>query len=644
MATIYRWLWTLLPGNPIVARIVQGGSRRPRHQWVRTGYLGGLIGVVLIVLLTGDGIQKEQISLNELAKAGTHVFAMISYGQVILVCLLSPLFMAGAIGQEQAGKTYDILLTTPLSNLQIVLGSLAGRLFFVLALLASGLPLFSVLLIFGGVPTGAVFVSFVVAALTTLTVGSVAVTLSVLRTGGRKAVFIFVIVIGAYLVCSYCVDYYLLRQTGAARIRSTHSTTWLTPLHPLLVLESSMSSENYRPPSQEILGSYPWWARVYMGRPFETFALLTTGVSAALILFSAVVLRRVGQGPGQTAVIRWAWLRRQLRLDNRSRGQEKCRPARQVWANPIAWQEASTRGNRFGVILARWSFTATGLISAGVALLLYHFQQLPAVAGGSTGGQMSPSEVFLLILLSLLLVELAVIVLVAVYMSAGCVSREREDGTLDLILTTPITPRQYIWGKLRGLVSFLAVLGAVPVLTMTMVSVYSLVGMFLGWETATVTRNTVAYTGSMITRDAPLLSIEAPLLLTLMLVPFLALSVMVGMSWSLKSKGVLGAVVPAVGIIGCLVMVTGFCGLNAVESLPWVGPILNGFSPVTNLIILIDPWSHVLDYTEDPVQGRLSVAMANIVVGAFYSLVVYSMQVGIVKSFDHTVRRLSGNG
>ena len=36
-------------------------------------------------------------------------------------------------------------------------------------------------------------------------------------------------------------------------------------------------------------------------------------------------------------------------------------------------------------------------------------------------------------------------------------------GTLDLLLTTPITPNKYIWGKVRGLVSFLVLLVAVPV-------------------------------------------------------------------------------------------------------------------------------------------------------------------------------------
>ena len=57
-------------------------------------------------------------------------------------------------------------------------------------------------------------------------------------------------------------------------------------------------------------------------------------------------------------------------------------------------------------------------------------------------------------LLGASVVELAVILLIVTNAAASTVTREKEDGTLDLLLSTPITSRYYIWGKLRGLVSF----------------------------------------------------------------------------------------------------------------------------------------------------------------------------------------------
>ena len=66
-------------------------------------------------------------------------------------------------------------------------------------------------------------------------------------------------------------------------------------------------------------------------------------------------------------------------------------------------------------------------------------------------------------LLGATIVEFAVILLIVTNAAASTVTREKEDGTLDLLLSTPITSRYYIWGKLRGLVSFVLPLVAVPV-------------------------------------------------------------------------------------------------------------------------------------------------------------------------------------
>src|SRR5262249_3204276 len=66
-------------------------------------------------------------------------------------------------------------------------------------------------------------------------------------------------------------------------------------------------------------------------------------------------------------------------------------------------------------------------------------------------------------LLGAVIVEFGVILLIVTNAAASTVTREKEDGTLDLLLTTPITSRYYIWGKLRGLVSYVLPLVAVPV-------------------------------------------------------------------------------------------------------------------------------------------------------------------------------------
>jgi ABC-type transport system involved in multi-copper enzyme maturation permease subunit len=629
MQLIYQWLWRLAPGNPMVVRIVQGGSRRPRHLWVRMGYLAALIALVLIMLLSGGGLGSD-ISLNDLAKAGAAVFGVVSYGQVILVCLLAPLFMATAIAAEQSGKTYNILLTTPLTNLQIVLGTLLGRLFFVLALLLSGLPLFAVLLIFGGVPIRSIFLAFAVAGLTALMVGAVAVTLSVLRAGGRKAVFVFVVGIVAYLILAAAVDVMLLRQGG--------QSTWLTPLHPLLVLETSTNSQ-YRPPADQTLMHLPALWRWYRAHPFSAFAALTGLASGVLVVFCSLVLRRVGQG--ELAAV--TWLKKKLRLG----AGERRRKPRSVWSNPIAWREANTRGKLATAILARWGFLVVALIVAVAVVMLYHHGLLPQRANPNTGQPLvTQDSVFRGALVTLMLVELTVIALVAIYMAAGCVSREREDGTLDLILTTPVTPKRYIWGKLRGLVSYLTLMGAAPVLTLAIVAGYVVIGQWRQWPqamTSVMILNSQGSGGSgPMTATVPMLLWEAPVLLAIVLGPFVALCVAVGMNWSLKAKGVLGAVTPAVGVIAALTLFTAFCGVQAAANIPLVGPVLNALSPATNIFMILDPWETVYGFGAGHLGGRINLFIAALLAAGVYGLVVYAMIGGMVKGFDHTVRKLTG--
>src|SRR5205085_1031625 len=87
-------------------------------------------------------------------------------------------------------------------------------------------------------------------------------------------------------------------------------------------------------------------------------------------------------------------------------------------------------------------------------------------------------------LLGMVMVEVAVILLIVTNAAASTVTREKEDGSLDLLLATPITSRYYIWGKLRGLVSFVLPLVAVPVASVFIFVVYDIMRRLSNWDDA----------------------------------------------------------------------------------------------------------------------------------------------------------------
>ncbi len=616
MPAFLNWLLRLLPTNPICMRLVQGGSCRLRHLYIRSGYLAVMIVVLLFVLLSSVGAGR--LSMRELAGAGAQMFEIVSYLQVGLICLLTPVFMAGAIAQEANPRTWDILLTTPLNNLQIVLGNLFGRLFFVLALLFSSLPLFVMTQYFGGVPGESIFASYAIAGTSALIVAAVAVTLSVTRTAGRRAVFLFYVSVVMYLTITWAGDLQLRRPVAIGA--TEEHTTILTPLNPFLVLKVLLASNQYK--AWDFTGENAGWLRqLWFGRPITSFCWLCAATSVVLSLFSTVQLRLIGAKTGAVP-----WYRRMLGM--RPAGATE-RPARPVGHNPISWRESVARGKTPAAIIGRWGFVAVGIVIALVVLTLYH-----------TG--MLTHATLRLTIASVLCAEIVIITLVALNMSATAVSREREDGTLDIILTTPIQPGPYIRGKHRGLFQFLMPMILVPTVTLGLAAVYVALGGF-GRTNGTVLLNVQLSQMAGTIDRLPVLLPEGAIALPLMLGPFIAFCVMVGLQWSIKSKGTIGSVIAAVAVVLAVVGVLSLCGVPAGKKLSVLGAMLSTFSPINLLFVVVYPAETIPSALESSVTGaRTSILVGAAVSAVAYAAISYGMHTTMKRTFMMTVRRLAG--
>ncbi|GAB4544103.1 MAG: hypothetical protein Tsb0013_00930 [Phycisphaerales bacterium] len=601
MPAALRWLLNLGPTNPIVVRLVQGGSRRVRHMYVRAAYLAVLIVVLLARLL----LAQDAPNLRDLAAASASAFELVAYLQVGLICVIAPVFMAGAIAQEANPRTWDILLTTPMNALQIVLGQTLGRLVFVLALLVCSLPLFAVTQYFGGVPSSSVFLSYVVAASAALVVGVVAVFLSVNRLAGRRAVFLFYVSVVTYLAVTFVIDAVIRQRTGEPGV------TLMTPVNPFLALRALVNPSGYPTPDAVELMAMSGLGRLWFGSPVLAWVLVTLGLSLVLTALSTFRVRAIGS--------------RVMGHRRRTRGD---RTARTVGTNPIAWREATSRAGTPAKMAVRWGFIALGVLFGIGVVAFFH------------GSDMTPSD-FRLIMQATILTELAVITLVAINSAATAISREREDGTLDLLLTTPITPKDYLGGKLRGLVLFLVPLIAVPTVTLLLASGYVMADGFGRQGGVTIP----AQIGAARV-DVPALLPEAGVVFPFVALPFIAFCVMIGLQWSLKSKGTLGAVVATVGVVGMVGAVVGGCGWQAAQEIPLLGPALAAMNPVASLHALIDPVA-AFRGPLDQGSSTLTGARTALAVGAgagvvLYGAVIIALRASMVRTFDMTTRKLAG--
>jgi ABC-type transport system involved in multi-copper enzyme maturation permease subunit len=617
MPPLLRWLLRLGPQNPVAVRIVQNASRRNKHLYIRSAYLA-----LLILVLLWSLVVRGAADYRELAAVGSASFTLIAYLQIILICLLAPVFMAGAIAQEASPRTWEILLTTPLTAAEIVLGNLFGRLFFILALLLAGLPLFALTQYFGGVPGRTILASYAVAASAALLVGAVAIALSVSRLVGKRAVFAFYVAVVTYLAVTAAVDY-MIRAGGGGAGQAGQGVTPMTALNPFLALSALLNPSTY--PAAEP-GTHGWPLSWMLEAPVRTWVIGSSGFSVLLMIVSAATVRAGGlagaiRGDGAGS----GWLRRALGLSPLTG--ERHRAPRHVWHNPIAWREAAARNATPGRIFARWSFIVLGAAWGVTLLVLFH------------DGTFAVPD-FRFALGATVFTELAVTTLVAVNMAGSAVTREREDGTLDLLLTTPITPEAYLQGKLRGLIAYLLPMLAVPVGTLALAAIYVGTG-GLGRSAGLSTSTTVG----AITFTVPAVLPESVVLAPLVTVPFLAFVVMLGLQWSLRSRGMLSAIATTFGIVGVITGTLGLCGWHAGTDLQFVGPALAAFSPATALRAMVSPDIALTEtLIEDPtgVSARVAFALGCVISALAHAAAVYGIRANMVRTFDMTVRRLAG--
>src|SRR5438552_1074273 len=376
------YLWRLLPANPILLRVVESGGKRKRDLFIRCGYLGLLITLVIFSLITSSN-QISGMSLSALASGSGRIFQSMSYLQLGLVALLAPIFTAGAITQEKDSQTYDILLSTPLTNGQIVLGSLLSRLFFVVALLISGIPVFSITQIFGGVAIASIVKSFGIAAATAFVTGALAMAIAVFKVGTRRTIFSFYLFVVIYLVGVFLLDRLAYFKVPVIDIGTGNvvrgTTSWFTGLHPFLALQTIFKSRDYMPPAYLELPPElrRWPLGWYLSNPANFFTTFMFALSFVLVTPSIVVLRRLAQ----STVSLKTWVLQKLNIVKGDR----TRKPRYVWSNPIAWREAKTKASAARASMLRYGFMGAGVVGALALVFLYSSVNEPAkyVSGDS---------------------------------------------------------------------------------------------------------------------------------------------------------------------------------------------------------------------------------------------------------------------
>jgi ABC-type transport system involved in multi-copper enzyme maturation permease subunit len=421
----------MLPGPVFTVEMVTTARRR-RYYALRLLY-----GAILLLIVWqsyvatlwsyGPNATSGDYSVHQMSAFARAVFVAFTTTQAIAIGVLTPALVAGVIADEKQRKTLHYLLASTLTGGEIVLGKLLARLLHLGVFLAIGLPVISLLTLFGGIDPRDILLAY----------------------AGTGAAMFFLAALS------------ILVSTYARRVRDAILAAFLLELMWLVV------------PPLITLGLSSWWPALYGWiRPVGEWIFAVNpytlvdvpwlrGTSTWLERFWWMVGLQVAYGAGLVA---WAvWRLRPVFRNQDVRRRWAVHLARWRWRllprpacgdDPMVWKERHV--SRLG--------GATRLLVALVTLVLFSvggycirylgweaFTELYAYGYGAVGWQqagarrrfhefLQAATGFLYVLMMLGLAST----------SASGISSEREEDTWISLLATPLDGAEILRGKMVG--------------------------------------------------------------------------------------------------------------------------------------------------------------------------------------------------
>lgn len=367
----------------------------------------------LLILLLGTGlsvvwfqeVRSYSLTLSDSARVGEFFFYALVGTQLSLLLIAAPAATAGAVCHDRASGALVQLLTTDLSNSEIVLGKLAARLLPILGLLLVSVPVLFGALLLGGIDPDALLGALLVELGVAVLGSSFALMLSVWTKKPQEVLLV------VYLVWILAVAGALLARFGPL------------PTRPFALL-----LEDVNPYTMAFL---PYLRRGSAALPYQTYFF--AGCMALSVIVTLIAIFRM------RAVTLQQWNRpeKSVRVGQRSRLALKgFWSGPRLDSNPVLWREwHRRRPSRW--VRAVWIVYAVLTVGSSVTAVW----------------SSAPGDRFIAWVSG---VQVAIGLLLLIVTTTTSLSEERMRGSLDVLLATPLSTRQIVQGK--WLASFRTVL------------------------------------------------------------------------------------------------------------------------------------------------------------------------------------------
>ncbi len=439
--------------GPIFSRELVTAPRRVQHFVYRGVYGLALFVLMYTAFLVFYGTQTS-FTVGDMAKFGSILFLILAPLQLALLTFLAALRAASAVALEKDKKTILLLLMTRLTNHELVLGKLLASLLDVLVMLATALPIFMLLTLFGGVSPLQVVRVFLVTLATILAAGSLGSTVALARDKTFQSLamtaLVLVIWIGGFEAVAFLSDD---RQVGGVPIAQVAAAASpvraiLTAAHPFRDARGLFAADTCF-----ILVALALTAvlnavailRLRVWNPGREVMQKTEEESGSIFGVEAENPRTEepkNQGDSAERPIGSSVLSaeaaRATHVDARVRAVGK--ESRQVWDNPVLWREMCT-----------WAYGRKVLVIKAVYVLLFAMAAAAVIWSIRSGAAYARASETIIPPAALPLAPFFLVSLVIVNaLAVTSITNERDGGSLDLLLVTDLSPQEFLFGKMGG--------------------------------------------------------------------------------------------------------------------------------------------------------------------------------------------------
>jgi ABC-type transport system involved in multi-copper enzyme maturation permease subunit len=395
--------------GPVFIYECLANSRRRQTYALRVAGVAALL-FSMWTIATSRATPVAVSSWRDYAALGESYFYALIGVELALVMLAAPAATAGAICLDRARGTLDQILVTDLSDSEVVLGKLGARLLPVMGLVACSWPVMAISSLLGGIDPIALALALAIIAAVGVFGCTLALALSV---WARKLheVIMAVYTCWAIILVSYPA------WLSIARSRAISGPPrWLLAANPFYLAFTPYLAPN----------STGWWDHLgFFG---------VTSAGSVLLAWVAV------------------WRMRPATVQAKGRGGKVPRlgllgrlarrlPAPSLDGNPVLWREwHRSRPSAWMIILVGLTFGTTTACCIVGAVAMWR-DGVTAPGGVSAGEYAGAWSCLLQVVFGLLMISAV---------APMSLAEERQRGSLDVLLATPLAARTIVLGKWMG--------------------------------------------------------------------------------------------------------------------------------------------------------------------------------------------------